>query len=236
MEFSVFEEYFSASRVERYRVAVGDSKVNTVRLYKANLKVSQAFHHLLGVLEVIIRNRLNDLFIEYFDDKDWIINQKSGFMNDPSLRFKDKRTGEIKINDFIKREVEKAEIRILKTNSKITSGKIIAEQSLGFWTDFFEVHNYKLLKGKPIQIVKYLPSGYGRKEVNELLNNIRRFRNRINHNEPICFKEDNIDFSNTLQVYNSIIKILSWINPDIISFISDIDTVIKNIKQTEKLK
>ncbi len=166
MEFSVFEEYFSASRVERYRVAVGDSKVN----------------------------------------------------------------------DFIKREVEKAENRILKTNSKITSGKIIAEQSLGFWTDFFEVHNYKLLKGKPIQIFKYLPSGYGRKEVNELLNNIRRFRNRINHNEPICFKEDNIDFSNTILVYNSIIKILSWINPDIISFISDIDTVIKNIKQTEKLK
>ena len=232
----MFEEYFSSSRVERYRVAVGDSKVNTVILYKANLKVSQAFHPLLGVLEVIIRNRLNDLFVEYFDDKDWLINQKSGFMNDPSLRFKHKRTGEIKIKDFIKREVEKAETKILKTNSKITSGKIIAEQSFGFWTDFFEVHNYKLLKGKPIQIFKYLPSGYGRKEVNELLNNIRRFRNRVNHNEPICFKDDNIDFSNTLIVYNSIIKILSWINPDIISFISEIDTVIMNIKQTEKIK
>lgn len=236
MEFSVFEEYFSASRVERYQVAVGNSKIKTIKLYKANLKVSQAFHPLLGVLEVIIRNRLNDILVEFFNDKDWIINQKSEFMSDPSLRFRHKRSGKIIINDFIKREVEKAETRILKTNSKITSGKIIAEQSFGFWTDFFEVHNYKLLKGKPIQVFNNLPSGYGRKEVNDLLNNIRRFRNRINHNEPICFNKIEIDFSNSLLVYNAIINLLNWIDPELINFTSDIDSVLSTIEKALKLK
>lgn len=66
---------------------------------------------------------------------------------------------------------------------------------MGFWTDLFEDHNYKLLQVKPIKIFTKLPRNYGRKEVNEELRKIRLFRNRINHNEPICFYENSIDFS-----------------------------------------
>jgi hypothetical protein len=51
---------------------------------------------------------------------------------------------------------EKQAMKAYKANSKVTSGKIIAEQTLGFWTDLFEVHHYRLLKGKPIQIFNLL--------------------------------------------------------------------------------
>ncbi len=235
MEISEFRFYFSDYRVKRYLEATANSNTKSINLYKLNLKVSQAFHPLLGVLEVVIRNRIYALLSLHFKDDDWIINQKNGFMSDSSLKFKHKRTGQIIINDFLKKEVEKAESRILKSKNEITSGKIIAEQSLGFWTDLFEVHNYKLLKGKPIKIFKHLPAGYGRKQINEELNNIRRFRNRINHNEPICFKGNKIDFDNTLLVYESIINLLDWISPELLNFISDIDQVKSIIKESKYL-
>jgi hypothetical protein len=235
MEFRDFRQYFSAARINRYLLATGNSTSEAVKLYKANLKISQGFHPLLGVFEVFLRNRLNDILTSHFKDPDWIINQKTGFMSDPSLRFAYKRTGQQKINDFLKREINKAEKRLQKSRTPVTSGKIIAEQTLGFWTDLFEVHHYRLLIGKPIQIFHLLPAGYGRKEVNEKLDKVRRFRNRINHNEPICFKDNNIDFSEILEVHKSITDLLTWIDPEIIKLISDLDRVKKTIDNAKKI-
>jgi hypothetical protein len=235
MKLKDFKHYFSSARVNRYLIATGNSTEKTVKLYEANLKISQAFHPLLGILEVVLRNRLNDVLALYFTDPDWIINQKSGFMSDSSLRYTYKRTGVVKTNDFLKREILKAEKRLNKTQTPITSGKIIAEQTLGFWTDLFEVHNYRLLKGKPIQIFQTLPSGFGRKEVNDQLDKVRRFRNRINHNEPICFNGDLIDFNETVEVHHSIINLLTWIDPEIIKLLSDLDKVQKIVERAKKI-
>ena len=225
MNFSDFSKYFSQSRVNRYLLATGNSTTKAVKLYKVNLKISQAFHPLLGFFEIILRNRLNDILTSHFKDPDWIINQKSGFMSDSWLIFTNKLTGQHKINDFLKKEISKAEKRLHKTKTQITSGKIIAEQTLGFWTDLFEVHNYRLLKGKPIQIFNSLPVNQGRKEINDELNKIRRFRNRINHNEPICFSKNNIDFNEAIEVHKSIINLLTLIDPNIINLIADLDKV-----------
>lgn len=235
MKFRDFRQYFSASRVNRYLLATNNLSIKAVKLYKANLKTSQAFHPILGIFEVVFRNKLNDILTSHFTDPDWIINQKTGFMSDRSLRFTYKRTGQQKTNDFLKREINKAEKRLQKTRTPITSGKIIAEQTLGFWTDLFEVHHYRILKGKPIQIFHSLPAGTGRKEVNDELDRVRRFRNRINHNEPICFNGNNIDFTETLEVYNSIINLLTWIDPEIIKFIADIDKVKNTIDKAKRI-
>lgn len=235
MKFRDFRQYFSAARVNRYLLATGNSTSKAVKLYKANLRVSQAFHPILGIFEVVLRSRLNDILSSHFTDPDWLINQKNGFMSDPSLRFIYKRTGQQKTNDFLKREINKAEKRLQKTRTPITSGKIIAEQSLGFWTDLFEVHHYRLLKGKPIQTFHSLQPGHGRKEVTEELDNVRRFRNSVNHNEPICFNGNVIDFAEALEVHKSIIKLLFWIDPEIIKLIANLDNVEKTIDNVKKL-
>jgi hypothetical protein len=235
MKFKVFRQYFSSARISRYLTASGNSTIRTTKLYIANLKLSQAFHTLLGVIEVVFRNRINDILIAHFTDPDWIINQKTGFMADPTLRFIYKRTGQQRTNDFLIREVLKAEKRLRKAGIAITSGKVLAEQTLGFWTDLFEVHHYKLLKGKPIQIFKTIPSGYGRKEICDELNKIRHFRNHINYNEPICFSGNVIDFSNAIDVYNSIRNILTWIDPELLKLIKELDNVIKTIKIAQKI-
>lgn len=228
MKFNDFKTYFSEARVNRYLLACENSTQKALKLYKLNLKTAQAFHPLLGVFEVVLRNRLNDILAAHFTDPDWIVNQKTGFMSDPTLRFTYKKTGQVKTNDFLKQEITKAEKRLHKSHTPITSGKIIAEQTLGFWTDLFEVHHYRLLRGKPIQIFKGLPAGYGRKEVIDELNRVRRFRNRINHNEPICFNGNNIDFTEAMRVHQSIQNILTWIDPEIIKLMASLDKV-KNL-------
>jgi hypothetical protein len=235
MKFKDLRQYFSSARISRYLTATANSSTRAAKLYKANLKVTQAFHPLLGIVEVILRNRVNDVLTAYFTDPDWIINQKSGFMIDPSLVYIHKKTRRRIRNEFLKKEVEKAERRLRKTGALVTSGRIIAEQTFGFWTDLFEVHHYKLLAGKPIQIFSSLPSGHGRKQVNDELDKIRRFRNRINHNEPICFSGNIIDFGTTLDVYNSIINVLTWIDPDLVTYIKDIDKVQKIIAQARRI-
>lgn len=235
MNFKSFTQYFSSARIGRYLLATNNSKSRAIKLYKANLKTSQAFHPILGVFEVVFRNQLNDVLLAHFSDPNWIINQKNGFMLDSSLKFNHKRTGDHIINDFLKREIIKSEKRLIKIGIPISSGKIIAEQTFGFWTDLFAVHHYRLLKGKPIQIFKSLPQGYGRKQVTDELDKVRRFRNRINHNEPICFRGINIDFTETEEVYTSIINLLNWIDSDLIKLISDMDKIKKTISRANNI-
>lgn len=225
MKFQKVRLYLSSQRIDRYMIATGNRKTNAVRLYKANLKIAQAFHPLLGALEVTLRNRINTILTAHFSDPDWIINQKTGFMVDPSLTHIDRRTGRRVTNDFLKSSVEKSEKRFRRLAVPITSGKIIADQSIGFWTDLFEVHHYRLLLGRPIQVFNHLPSGHGRSEACDRLNKIRQFRNRINHNEPICFNSNPIDFTYVEEVYDAIIEIMIWIDPELIKWIKDIDTV-----------
>jgi hypothetical protein len=235
MRFQKIRLYLSSERINRYLTAAGNNNARTVRLYKENLKIAQAFHALLGILEVILRNRINTILSAHFTDPDWIITQKTGFMIDPSLTHVDRRTGRRVTIDFLKNSIELSERRFRRLHIPISSDKIIANQSLGFWTDLFEVHHYRLLLGRPIQIFSQLPSGYGRSEVFSRLNKIRLFRNRIHHNEPICFNGNVIDFTYVEDVYNSIIDILTWIDPELINWTKNINSVPLKIENAKTI-
>ena len=231
MEIDIIYSHFSKIRFERYLLASNKDINKAIKLYKNNLRISQSFLPILGILEVILRNEINNILSNYFKDDDWILNQLTGFMIDPKLTYKKERR-EIH-NHFLKNSIEKSVTKFNKKKVKITSAKIIADQDFGFWTEMFELTYYKILKGKPIQIFKNLPSGYGRKEVLYRINEIRKFRNRISHNEPICFIEQNMNFSYSKNIYSYILELLSWINPELLKFTSDIDHVILKIRKAE---
>lgn len=235
MKFQKVKLYLSSQRIDRYLIATGNRQTRAVKLYKANLKIAQAFHPILGVLEVTLRNRINTILSAHFTDPDWIINQKTGFMVDPSLTHIDRRTRRRVTNDFLKLSVEKSERRFRRLRIPITSGKIIADQTLSFWTDLFETHHYRLLLGRPIQIFNNLPSAHGRSEVCARLNKIRQFRNRINHNEPVCFNGNAIDFAYVENIYQSTIDILAWIDPELINWIKNIDSVSLKIQNAKTI-
>ncbi len=89
----------------------------------------------------------------YFTNPNWIITEKNGFMNDPSLRSS---------RFFLKNSVIKAERGITRKGRVVTSGKVIAEQSFGFWTSLFDTHHYRLIGGVVIRCFPNKPASVNR--------------------------------------------------------------------------
>lgn len=234
MNFQKFESLISQPRISRYLAAASNDQQKAQDLYLANLKIAQAFHPLLGLTEIILRNRIDVVFTSYFNNSNWIISEVNGFMSHASLTKYDRNTHSQVSDQWLKQEVIKAQRKIRSSNTLVTYGKVIAEQHFGFWTELFEIKYYRLLQGKPIQIFNGLPANYGRSEVARDLNSIRKFRNRINHNEHICLNDQNkLDFTTAKDVYTTIRNILKWIDLDLMDLINEIDEVIPSIEKAE---
>jgi hypothetical protein len=212
MDYAKLERFVSKPRLDRFLLSCANSQVRTIQLYGANLQVSQAFHPVLNLFETFLRNRINEKFVVHFGDPAWIINQKAGFMSHPSLG----------PEFWLRKQVIAAEGRIRGT---ITPGKIVAEQTLGFWTSLFDLKHYKLMSGYPIRCFAYKPSTVGRTDLVTVLRNIREFRNRIYHNEAICFKNVTIDFTHAQRVKTEIYNLLDWMDADLRSYVDQFDTV-----------
>lgn len=135
----------------------------------------------------------------------------------------------------MKTKVVDAESNLVKRGLAVSSGKLIAEQNMSFWTDLFETNHFRELRGCPMKLFPKLPTGIGRQEISQQLNSIRIMRNRINHNEPICFSRAAIDFSATRKVHEDLLNLLKWIDPDLKTWVLEIDRVEEAIVAAEKV-
>ncbi len=224
MEYGKLEYYLSQPRLDRFLSATGNSKTKAQKLYRINLRVSQAFYPVLNLFEIFFRNIVNYQVSSYFTNPNWIITEKNGFMSDPTLKLS---------RFFLKNSVSNAERTIRRRRGIITSGKLIAEQSFGFWTSLFDTHHYRLIGGVVIHCFQNKPAYVNRNVLNQKLNNIREFRNRVYHNEPICFNGNMIDFTEAMNIKNEIYELLDWIDADLTNYVdyfNGIDTKINMIK------
>lgn len=126
---------------------------------------------------------------------------------------------------FLKSSIITAEKSITRKGRSITADKIVAEQPFGFWTSLFDTHHYRLIGGVVIHSFKYKPPGINRNILNQKLNRIREFRNRIYHNEPICFRDNLTDFTYAQDIKNEILELLCWIDPDLANYDDYFDAI-----------
>ena len=218
------EQQLSKPRLSRYLKATNKNKTKALRLYKNNLRVSRSFYPLLSIFEIVFRNNLNKVLISHFQDNDWIINQQNGFMSDASLK---------QSKYYLRGKVKSSIDSLKRNNTNITSGKIIAEQTLGFWTSLFKSHHFALLKGNILRAFPNRPKGYKRDDIYRELKKINDFRNRIYHYEPICFLGNKINFSSTIDDHKSILEVLTWLDSSSLSWIKDLDDVLLEIKKAK---
>jgi hypothetical protein len=165
---------------------------------------------------VVLRNNLNISLSIYFSDPEWIINQKSGFMRDNSLR---------NSHYFLRTCIQKTETKLTRRAIPITSGKIISDQTFGFWIAFFLSHHYSLVGGQPIHIFAHKPISENRASIYSKLDEIKNFRNRVNHCEPICFNGHTIDCSLALDIRSKLYSLIKWIDPQLVPFFESIDNI-----------
>lgn len=209
-------KYLSRPRHNRYLTATANNKNRARRLYNANIRLAQAMHPILTQFEVVLRNSLNLQLSSHFTDTDWIINQKNGFMRNPSLAHS---------RYFLRSSVIKTENKLNRRGIPVTSGKIISDQTFGFWIALFLSHHYSLIAGQPIHIFVNKPAIEDRARIYSKLNDIRNFRNRVNHCEPLCFNGHNIDCTETLNIRAKLYDLIRWIEPDLVPFFESIDNV-----------
>jgi hypothetical protein len=220
MDYDKFEYYVSQPRLSRFLAACGNSKSKAQELYEANMKVSQSFYPVLSLFEVFFRNICHYQVSAHFANPNWIIVEKSGFMNNDSLSAS---------NFYLKNAVINAERSIRRKGGTATAGKIIAEQSFSFWTSLFDTHHYRLIGGVVIHCFPHKPHHVSRNVLNRKLNHIREFRNRIYHNEPICFLGNTIDFTYANAIKHEIYELLSWIDASLVNYLKQFDAIDYNI-------
>ena len=237
MNYRKFAKIYSYSRISRYLKAAKGNKKKAQEMYYANARIARSFQPLISFFEVILRNQLHYAIASHYGDVQWLINQKTGFMSAPSLTHKNKKTGNLVVNDFLKREIEKAEKTLMDKGHNVTAGRVIAELNFGFWNSLYETHHYALLNGVPGTIFCDLPTGIGRKKINQRIQLIRKMRNRISHNEPLCFKNKSFDLTYVSEMYEIICDFMTWINPNIIQTIrkENLDHVRNEIAATETI-
>jgi hypothetical protein len=196
------EKVFSTERMQDYFKAHPGNLDKAMLHYQCNLQISEAFYPCISVLEIALKNALNQQLIRKFNCLEWYtyLPKTPGLKN-------------------LYREIIKAEKQLSRRGEIKTPAKIVAELTLGFWVRLFNAE-YEMILWKDLRraFPNLTKSQRQRKNVSPPLNHFRNLRNRIFHHEPICWS-----FSLIKKEHDEIIQTLGWINHDLPEWIKAID-------------
>lgn len=206
--FNNIEKSISQSRLSTYKNhGTGLSNKEAVINYVLNAKISENFYFLLQNLEVSLRNAIYDSFKTHYPTSNFFYLHETDSRN----RYRGRR-------EKHSRECWKM---ICAANYKVSSrttvndGKMIAELNFGFWTkillstDTKYTNMWRKIFNDVFPNYSIIHSVDRDKIfVGTVIDQIRDFRNRIFHYEPV-FNQVNLN-----QIHEDIIKVLGWINKD----------------------
>lgn len=209
-----FEKVFSEKRMERYFILYPNDESRAVKHYQSNIKLTEAFYTSLSVLEVALRNALSRELKTMTGRDDWY----AIFANTPGLT---------NLNKYI----TQASKQIAGRHEQITTSKIIAELTLGFWVSLLNAEYERLLWKDLRRAFPYIPKkDRKRKNVSAPLNRFRSFRNRVFHNESICWNMKKVQ-----EIHDELLLVLEWINKDLPEWLTEIDRF-ENVQEQIKIE
>lgn len=199
-ELEKFAAIYSVERLESFIYSDIDTIDDIKKRYNHNVKISQTLYPELCTLEIVLRNAINTALKSKIS-KTWLED-------------------EIKHNTILKKEDHKLlmsayeiTVKECKSNKTVTTGKIIANLNFGFWTNLC-MKKYSASIWNKKQCFKSVFINYPNKRpeisiISKKLYAIRKLRNRIFHYEQIFRYPEK-----TLELYNMIIEILSYLPTD----------------------
>ena len=189
-----FEKVFSTKRMERYFALYPNDEARAIKHYECNLMLSESLYTSLSVLEVTLRNALCRELETMTGREDWY----AIFPSTPGLR---------SLNKYITEAAQHISAR----HEQITPSKIVAELTLGFWVSLLNSEYERTLWQALRRAFPYMPrQERKRRNVSAPLNLFRHFRNRIFHNESICWNLNRVE-----EIHAEILKVIGWINSDL---------------------
>lgn len=218
MKYEEYEKALSKPRLDKYRTACKGDENKALTLYRYNIKLCQKFYGVLGVLEVVLRNAINEHYKTQFSDTNWMETQAAnGFLFD----FR---------NDIIKERDKLAD------RGKYTHDKLVASLSFGTWTFMFSRNCYKNSGKTLLRIFPHKTKGMNQADIYKELDRIRLFRNRIAHHEPLCFsKSGNIYIDYAQYIYDLITKYIQFMGYKTSEIFQDVETPTSTISRIKNL-
>ena len=197
-----FEKVFSSDRMKKYFLLYPGDEVKAIKHYQGNIMLSEAMYPCLSVFEVELRNSVVRELVAFAKREDWYVV----FSTTPGL---------MELNKYI----STAKKQIAARGEDITTAKITAELTWGFWTSLFN-RNYERILWKDLRrafpFVK--KANRQRKVVASFLNKFRRLRNRIDHNEAICWNLDEVEM-----IHDEMMNVMGWMNKEVPIWLSQFD-------------
>lgn len=214
MNWTKHEDFFSAERMGRYLHACSEHMDVAIKLYKYNIKASQALYPILSIFEVSLRNALDRAICKFFNDKDWLITQRANFAYHPLMVYEN-WDGVKRPDKYFGKKIAQMENLLLSRNTPVTHGKLLSEMNFGFWLKFFDTNAVRVLQGAPLNALINKPTK-NLTAIQQHFRSVRSLRNRIAHNESICFnKSGKICLENMANHESKIVEALGWLNTDL---------------------
>mgnify|MGYP007133720772 CR=1 FL=1 len=189
-----FEKVFSIERMARYYSLYPNNENRAITHYECNLMLSESLYVSLSVLEVTLRNALSKELIIMAEREDWYAT----LIEIPEL-------------NGLQRYVAEASQHIVARHEPISPSKITAELTLGFWVSLLNSEYERILWHTLRRAFPFMPRHERqRRNVSAPLNTFRRLRNRIYHNEPICWNLARVE-----EIHSSILTVIGWMNRDL---------------------
>ncbi len=202
---AIVDRIISKERLQPYINHHSGNLERAIAHYKANILISESFYPLISILEVGLRNSIDNQFVRRFNDGKW-------FENIEFIRI---------VSKYQIDRVAEARTNIQSSKKEITTGRIISELTFGFWTSLFDT-KFELTFWKNLRLAfpNCPKQERKRKVISAKLNRIRKFRNRIFHHEAISWNMD------VLASYKQdIIEGLKWLDKDLLNWIDELNHV-----------
>lgn len=186
---AALERALSAPRLYRY-IADSNGLIDAaLSLYERNARLAEAYYRPLQVLEVCLRNNLSQELSAAFGTH-WFQNGGPPFQPDTQQK------------------IDKAMEDLKRARRVITPGAVVAELNFGFWVAVLaKKYDANLWRTSFANVFRESGRRISRQKVHNRMNEIRDFRNRVFHHEPIYHLDP-------AQVHANIIEAIAWICPD----------------------
>jgi hypothetical protein len=180
----------SNERFRTYLISANYNQKRALALYAWNMKISASFYPLLALIEICLRNQIEPKLQSVFSSNWWKDHNLHSLLGSKG-----------------KGILLRAEGKIRDQRNNITSGRITAELSFGFWVNMLLDKYHADLWQNIHADFPHLPKNETRQNFHNLAKIILALRNRISHHEPIFNRDLTKEYSNC-------IKMIQWLSPD----------------------
>lgn len=200
---------FSKVRVESYR-ELGQSDSELIVTYLWNVALAESLHPSLQAVELCLRNSLNNAIGRRHDQR----RISSDHWLEYQPYFQKKQLDDL---EGIRREYG------LRHVPNPTADQIVSGTNMGFWVAIlsrkYERHLWQTIGMDLLSdVFPYAPTRVSIRDFYKAFDQIRRLRNRANHYERICNRED------LVTVHDHIHERIGWINPSIRTLVEGTDS------------